>query len=99
MAKTLVPDAAVLHLEEVCTAGETIVLVATATGTTACCPVCGHATSRVHSRYRRTVADLPWQGLAVRLDLQVRRWFCPNSACARQIFAERLPTVVAPYAR
>ena len=99
MAKTLVPDAGVLHLEGVSAEGETVVLVATATGTTACCPVCGHATSRVHSRYRRTVADLPWQGLAVRLDLQVRRWFCPTPTCARQIFAERLPTVVAPYAR
>ena len=99
MAKTLVPDAEALHLEEVSTAGETIVLVATAACTTTSCPVCGHATSRVHSRYRRTVADLPWQGLAVRLDLQVRRWFCANPACARQIFAERLPTVVAPYAR
>jgi hypothetical protein len=42
---------------------------------------------------------LPWQGLAVRLDLHVRRWFCANPACPRQIFAERLPTVVAPYAR
>jgi len=47
----------------------------------------------------RTVADLPWQGLVVRLNLQVRRWFCPNPVCARQIFAARLPTVVAPYAR
>ncbi len=99
MVKTLVPDAAALHLEEVHTAGETVVLVATATGTTACCPVCGQASSRVHSRYRRTVADLPWQGLAARLDLQVRRWRCANPVCARQIFTERLPTVVAPYAR
>ncbi len=99
MAKTLVPDAAALHLEEMYTEGEAIVLVATATSTATCCPGCDHATSRVHSRYRRTVADLPWQGLAVRLELQVRRWFCTNPACARRIFAERLPAVVAPYAR
>ncbi len=99
MGKTLVPDAAALHLAEIHTEGETVVLVATATGTTACCPVCGQASSHVHSRYRRTVADLPWQGLAARLDLQVRRWRCANPVCARQIFTERLPTVVAPYAR
>ena len=99
MAKTLVPDAAALHLEELYTEDEIIVLVARAASTTTCCPVCDHVSSRVHSRYRRRVADLPWQGLAVRLDLQVRRWFCANPACARQIFAERLPTVVAFYAR
>ena len=38
-------------------------------------------------------------GWAVRLELHVRRFFCPNKACLRQIFTERLPSVVAPYAR
>lgn len=99
MAKTVVPDADALHLAGICAEDETITLVVTAVRATACCPLCGHLSARVHSRYRRTVADLPWQGLAVRLNLQVRRWFYPNPACARQIFAERLPAVVAPYAR
>ena len=36
---------------------------------------------------------------AVRLHLHVRRFFCSNPQCERQIFTERLPTVVAPYAR
>jgi transposase len=35
----------------------------------------------------------------VRLELHVRRFFCLKKACARQIFTERLPNVVAPYAR
>ena len=38
-------------------------------------------------------------GCAVRLQLHVRRFFCPNQECARQIFTERLPSVVEPYAR
>jgi hypothetical protein len=38
-------------------------------------------------------------GCAVRLQLHVRRFFCSHSECARQIFTERLPSVVAPYAR
>lgn len=38
-------------------------------------------------------------GCAVRLQLHVRRFFCCNQQCARLIFTERLPTVVAPYAR
>jgi transposase len=38
-------------------------------------------------------------GCTVHLELHVRRFFCSNQECARQIFTERLPTVVAPYAR
>jgi transposase len=33
------------------------------------------------------------------LELHVRRFFCSNSECTRQIFTERLSSVVAPYAR
>ncbi len=47
----------------------------------------------------RAIADLPWMGCAVHLELHVRRFFCCNPVCARHIFTERLPTVVAPYAR
>jgi transposase len=38
-------------------------------------------------------------GCAVHLELHVRRFFCSNGECVRQIFTERLPTVVVPYAR
>ena len=38
-------------------------------------------------------------GHAVRLKLSLRRFFCQNPECQRKIFAERLPNVVAPYAR
>jgi hypothetical protein len=31
--------------------------------------------------------------------LRVRRFHCSNRACPRQIFAERFPGLVAPYAR
>jgi len=63
-----------------------------------CCPCCGHRSTRIHSRYQRILLDLPWQGVPLRLHLQVRRFFCDVVACAQQIFAERLPDVVAPYA-
>ena len=35
----------------------------------------------------------------MRLELHVRRFFCQNQECKRQIFTERLPEVVAPSAR
>src|SRR5260221_8110209 len=65
----------------------------------ACCPLCGQSSRRVHSWYRRTVLDLPCTGITMQLDLRVRRFFCDTPSCARQIFTERLPDVVAPSAR
>ena len=55
--------------------------------------------SRVHSRHRRHMADLPWADVAVATDLQVRRFFCLAEGCPRVFFCERLPGVVAPWGR
>lgn len=59
------------------------------------CAACATPSQRVHSRYRRTLVDLPWQGLAVQLDLEVRRFFCEVASCPRRIFAEQFPGLVA----
>lgn len=59
------------------------------------CPVCGHGSSRVHSRYYRTVSDLPWHGIRVTFKIRARRFFCDESSCERKIFCERLPDVAA----
>src|SRR5262249_47735714 len=76
--------------------GVTIRAVSEATGVR--CPVCGEPTDRVHSRYVRTLADLPWARFAVRLHLQVRRFVCANPACPRQILAERLAGIAEAFA-
>lgn len=65
---------------------------------TAPCPTCTQSATRIHSDYRRTLADLPWATLPVRLHLRVRRFFCDTPACPRQTFTERVPTVARPYA-
>ena len=65
----------------------------------AACPLCQHSTHRVHSHYTRTLQDLPCTGKALRLVVVVRRFFCENKACARKIFAERLPELTSVYAR
>src|SRR6185503_14275948 len=54
------------------------------------CPLCGESADRVHRRYARTLADLPWAGVAVRLRVRARRFFCDNPTCPRTIFTERL---------
>lgn len=51
------------------------------------------------AHYERTVSDVPWAGRVVRMYLRVRRFRCANRECPRRIFAERLPSVVEPYAR
>jgi transposase len=63
------------------------------------CPHCRAPTERVHSHYQRTLADLPWGDWSVRLGLTVRKLFCDNPHCGRRVFTERLPDVVAPWAR
>lgn len=61
------------------------------------CPGCGHPSSRRHSSYFRRLADLPWQGRHVQIEVQVRRLRCGRPGCAQRIFAERLPAVAGPY--
>jgi transposase len=59
------------------------------------CPLCGRRSSRVHSRYLRTVSDLPWHGISIELEVRARRFFCDESSCERKIFCERLEEVAA----
>jgi transposase len=76
-----------------------ITLTLTSWQTATHCPLCRLPARRVHSRYRRTLADLPWGSYTVRLWLRVRKLFCDHVGCTRRIFTERLPGVVAPWAR
>ena len=72
------------------------VSICVGSGATRCiCPVCGHRSARAHSRYHRTVSDLPWHGISVTLKIRARRFFCDDPSCKRKIFCERLPHVAA----
>jgi hypothetical protein len=70
-----------------------ITFAATTTTPAASCPCCAQSSSRVHSRYLRTAADLPWQGRRVILRVTVRRFRCGTAGCKRTIFCERLPAL------
>lgn len=63
------------------------------------CPVCRCPTRRIHRRYVRTVADLPWGAWRVVLHLHVRKFCWANGRGPRRIFAARLAPLVAPWAR
>jgi transposase len=88
-----------LHIERVTASAHELLVQVLSSSPTACCPLCGEQAWRVHSRYRRHVADLPCVGQHVTLLLTVRKFFCPNPACPRQIFAEQFPDLVPAYAR
>jgi len=96
---TILPDPSGLQLLRLEADEQSIIAVVATTSSGALCPLCqGHSES-IHSRYTRMVTDLPWAGWAVRLELHVRRFFCQNKECPRRVFTERLPGVVASYAR
>ena len=65
----------------------------------AACPVCQTLAQRVHSHYTRTLHDVPCGTKALRLVVQVRRFFCDQKDCPRKIFAERLPALTEVSAR
>jgi transposase len=63
------------------------------------CPICGQRSDRVHSRYRRVIADLPLCGRQLALILRLRKFLCPNAGCPRRIFCERVHGLAATHAR
>ena len=98
-ADVILPGPSCLRLTTISTDDTHIRLDLTATRIAVPCPTCMVESSRVHSLYQRTVADLPWAGVPIQLQLNVRRFVCPHPACPRRTFSEPLPEVVAPSAR
>jgi len=89
-----------LLVRQVVPSADTVTITTAPKAPESCCPVCGHASRRVHSRYLRTLADLPWQGRAVLIRIEARRFRCAAAECPRRIFTERLPAIAAgPWSR
>jgi len=97
----LLPGADRLQLQdyEMALDSSQLTLKASSTQASACCPLCSHPSQRVHSRYERTLADLPCVSFNLTLVLEVGKFFCDRQGCHRRIFSERLPEVAAPWAR
>jgi len=96
---TLLPEPDRLALEYLSATDHGIAVVARSAAPGAACPLCGQTASRTHSRYERNLADLPWNGVPVRLRLRGRKFFCDNADCPRRVFAEPVPALAARYAR
>lgn len=99
MSRSLSPCPAEVQVEQLLAKDDHIVLMLRAVRRTAACPRCAQPSSRIHSYYERWLADLPWNGVPVRIRLRTRRFFCDTPECSHHIFTERLPDTTATYAR
>jgi transposase len=88
-----------LHIKRVTASSHEMLVQVFSSLPNASCPLCDVQAWRIHSRYTRRVADLPCAGQHVTLLLTIRKFFCPNAACPRTIFAEQFPELVPSYAR
>jgi transposase len=95
------PDASTLSLKhwDLDAGSHQMTITVCSTQAVACCPLCQSLTGRVHSRYERTLKDLPLAQFGLTIGLEVCKFFCLNETCRRRIFTERLPNIVAPWAR
>jgi transposase len=99
MTQPLLPDLPGFSIEQITIAHGVITVLACSQTTSGQCPECAQLSSRIHSRYQRTLADLPWSGRTVRLVVQVRRFFCTQPTCLRKTFSEAIPALAERYAR
>lgn len=94
----LVPAHSSLAVQDI-QVDETLTVMLHSTESAGTCSGCGSPSTHIHSRYYRTLSDLPMSGRRVRLRVQVRRFFCPNLACPLKTFAERFPELAGPHAQ
>ncbi|MFF7945094.1 transposase [Nocardia gamkensis] len=66
--------------------GDMVVVEATVATGLAQCPRCGTVSARVHSRYRRRLADAAVAGRRLVLRLVVRRSFCLSNVCPNNVY-------------
>ncbi|MGO8947324.1 MAG: transposase family protein [Ktedonobacterales bacterium] len=77
---TILPDPERLLLRMLVQEHDGIRAVVAPSASEAVCPLCSYRSARVHSRYTRQVADVPWHGVPLRLELHLRRFFCGTPA-------------------
>lgn len=96
---TLLPLGEGVRVDKIAPGTRTLLIYMTTNAIGACCPLCTQRSERVHSHYQRTLTDLPWNRVSVRIHLSTRKFFCDNSTCTRQVFTEPVPELAARYAR
>jgi len=97
--RVLLPQLSPVVVDEICRVEGTVRIYAHPRGRAARCIRCGRVSRRVHSRYRRRLADLPFAGQSTVLWLRVRRFFCDQDACKTGTFVEQVPGLTQRHAQ
>ena len=84
--------------EEIAGKGTVILYVSSNSGD-ATCPYCSHQSDKIHSRYIRTLFDLPAFGKVIHLRFHARKFFCLNDNCRKKTFAEQPGNEIFRYRR
>jgi transposase len=95
----LFPQLAGLRVHRVEDTGGAVVISASCTASSGCCPACGSVSARVHGGYSRTVADGAAGGRPVLVILQVLRFLCVSPSCPKVTFAVQADGLTSRYCR
>lgn len=87
-----------LSLTEVSSHDGVFVVHGETTGSSACCPCCGHPSHHVHVHRLRKIQCTEQFSSPVTLILRIRHFRCENPSCPQKYFAEPLP-LAGRYAR
>ncbi|MEU9456786.1 ISL3 family transposase [Streptomyces sp. NPDC048277] len=93
------PHLDVVRVERVWSTGGVVRIAARTRELPVACPDCSRGSTRVHSRYCRTLADVAVGGRPVLIGLSVRRLFCDAPGCGRRTFAEQVEGLTVRYQR
>jgi transposase len=93
--ESLLPEAGRLVVERLSIEPAGILMELRCRDVSSQCPACKCPSRRVHSKYLRTIGDLPWRNTPVVIHWRARKFFCDNPDCRRRVFAEQLPGLVA----
>jgi transposase len=88
-----------VHFDSIDVLDREIRIAAHLIGKASRCPDCRYRSRRIHSRYIRTVKDLPISGKNVSLQIRVRRFICVNANCSRKTFVEDVASFVDSHSR
>jgi hypothetical protein len=84
--KPLFADPNLLHLERISSEPGLITIIVKTKSKQALCSQCHSLSAHLHSRYVRRLADIPWFGIAVRVEVQAQRLYCRHVECPQRIF-------------
>ncbi len=89
-ADTILANPDIIQLESFISEPNAITIVVSSKQLRPCCPNCDHPSESLHSRYRRMVADLPWHNVAVKLQLNTRKFRCRNGQSLAEDFLREI---------